>query len=76
MYPQNDEALVKTLGKLLDADLDTVFTLTNTDGKFLYFQFKFEMKLYSGMLIDINIRNDTISLLMNCNHDYYDNLLL
>lgn len=31
VYAQNDSSLVKKLGKLLDADLDTIFTLTNTD---------------------------------------------
>ncbi|XP_054273617.1 NADPH--cytochrome P450 reductase [Macrosteles quadrilineatus] len=31
VYPENDATLVSKLGKLLDADLDTVFTLTNTD---------------------------------------------
>uniref|UniRef100_A0A1B6E5J6 NADPH--cytochrome P450 reductase n=1 Tax=Clastoptera arizonana TaxID=38151 RepID=A0A1B6E5J6_9HEMI len=31
VYPQNDENLVQKLGKLVDADLDTIFTLTNTD---------------------------------------------
>lgn len=31
VYAQNDSSLVNKLGKLLDADLDTVFTLTNTD---------------------------------------------
>lgn len=33
VYPENDSALVIKLGKLLDADLDTIFTLTNTDGQ-------------------------------------------
>lgn len=31
IYAQNDSSLVNKLGKLLDADLDTIFTLTNTD---------------------------------------------
>ncbi|XP_046680657.1 NADPH--cytochrome P450 reductase isoform X2 [Homalodisca vitripennis] len=31
VYPENDATLVARLGKLLDADLDTIFTLTNTD---------------------------------------------
>nr|CAD7429097.1 unnamed protein product [Timema monikensis] len=32
VYPQNNEALVNRLGELLGVNLDTVFTLTNTDG--------------------------------------------
>nr|CAD7408535.1 unnamed protein product [Timema cristinae] len=31
VYPQNNEALVNRLGELLGVNLDTVFTLTNTD---------------------------------------------
>lgn len=31
VYPINNEELVKKLGELLDVDLDTVITLTNTD---------------------------------------------
>ncbi len=32
LYPVNNTELVNKLGKLLDADLDTAITLTNTDG--------------------------------------------
>jgi sulfite reductase alpha subunit-like flavoprotein len=32
VYPINNEELVNKLGELLDVDLDTVITLTNTDG--------------------------------------------
>jgi FAD binding domain. len=32
VYPINNEELVKKLGELLNVDLDTVITLTNTDG--------------------------------------------
>jgi hypothetical protein len=32
VYPINDEELVKKIGELLNVDLDTVITLTNTDG--------------------------------------------
>ncbi|XP_030848141.1 NADPH--cytochrome P450 reductase [Strongylocentrotus purpuratus] len=31
VYPTNDPELVAAIGKILDADLDTVFTLTNVD---------------------------------------------
>ncbi|XP_049956698.1 NADPH--cytochrome P450 reductase [Schistocerca serialis cubense] len=31
VYPMNDEALVNRIGELLNIDLDTVITLTNTD---------------------------------------------
>jgi len=34
IYPVNDAEQVVKLGKLLDADLETIVTLTNTDGKF------------------------------------------
>ena len=30
----NDTALVEAIGKRLNVDLDTVFTLTNVDGEF------------------------------------------
>lgn len=33
VYPTNDSRIVEKIGELLDADLDTVFTLTNVDGK-------------------------------------------
>jgi sulfite reductase alpha subunit-like flavoprotein len=32
VYPINNEELVNKLGELLNVDLDTVITLTNTDG--------------------------------------------
>jgi sulfite reductase alpha subunit-like flavoprotein len=32
VYPINNEQLVNKLGELLNVDLDTVITLTNTDG--------------------------------------------
>ena len=32
VYPINNEELVKKIGELLNVDLDTVITLTNTDG--------------------------------------------
>jgi sulfite reductase alpha subunit-like flavoprotein len=35
VYPTNEERLVNRIGELLGVDLDTIFTLTNTDGKFL-----------------------------------------
>ena len=35
VFPVNDSELVKKIGALCNANLDTIFTLTNTDG--LYF---------------------------------------
>lgn len=32
VYPKNSSELVEKIGKLLNADLDTVFSLLNTDG--------------------------------------------
>lgn len=32
VYPKNSSELVNKIGKLLNADLDTVFSLLNTDG--------------------------------------------
>lgn len=32
VYPINNQELVEKLGELLNVDLDTVITLTNTDG--------------------------------------------
>lgn len=32
IYPINNEELVNKLGELLNVDLDTIITLTNTDG--------------------------------------------
>ena len=32
VYPTNDTTLVEKIGKRLNVDLDTVFTLTNVDG--------------------------------------------
>lgn len=38
VYPVNNEALVMKIGEQCGANLDTVFTLTNTDGEsFLLF---------------------------------------
>lgn len=33
VYPVNNAELVNKIGEKCDANLDTVFTLTNTDGK-------------------------------------------
>lgn len=33
VYPVNDTELVNKIGKQCDTNLDTIFTLTNTDGK-------------------------------------------
>lgn len=33
IYPTNDSELVEAIGKRLDVDLDTVFSLDNVDGK-------------------------------------------
>lgn len=33
VYPVNDKETVEKLGKRLNVDLDTVFTLTNIDGE-------------------------------------------
>lgn len=33
VYPMNDQGLVERIGKLLEVDLDTVFSLKNVDGK-------------------------------------------
>lgn len=33
VYPENRVELVNRIGELLEVDLDTVFTLTNTDGE-------------------------------------------
>ena len=33
VYPVNDRESVERIGKRLNVDLDTVFTLTNVDGK-------------------------------------------
>lgn len=33
VYPTNEEVMVNRIGELLGVDLDTVITLTNTDGK-------------------------------------------
>lgn len=35
VYPSNDPELVEKLGKILDIDLDVVFSLVNKDGKLL-----------------------------------------
>ena len=35
VYPVNSSELVNKLGELLAVDLDTVITLTNTDGKYI-----------------------------------------
>ena len=35
----NDTQLVEAIGKRLNVDLDTVFTLTNVDGEFLILSF-------------------------------------
>lgn len=41
IYPTNNPELVEKIGKLLDVDLDTVFSLNNLDGRFLlYFNAK------------------------------------
>ncbi len=32
VFPSNDEALVKRIGELLNADLDEVISLINVDG--------------------------------------------
>lgn len=32
VYPKNSTALVNKIGELLNTDLDTVFSLLNTDG--------------------------------------------
>jgi len=32
VYPKNSPELVEKIGRLLNADLDTVFSLLNTDG--------------------------------------------
>lgn len=37
VYPVNSTELVKKIGEQCDADLDTIITLTNTDGKWTYF---------------------------------------
>lgn len=33
IYPVNDSEIVEKLGRRLDADLDTLFMLTNIDGE-------------------------------------------
>jgi NADPH-ferrihemoprotein reductase len=44
VFPSNDEALVKRIGELLNADLDEVISLINVDGKFfkilMFFSFQ------------------------------------
>jgi len=37
VYPVNDEELVKKIGEQCGTDLDTIFTLTNTDGEFFIY---------------------------------------
>ena len=37
VYPTNDSVLVEGIGKRLDVDLDTIFSLDNVDGELLYF---------------------------------------
>ena len=37
VYPTNDSVLVEGIGKRLDVDLDTIFSLDNVDGEQLYF---------------------------------------
>lgn len=37
VYPANDTSLVNELGAILGADLDTVFSLNNLDGEWLFF---------------------------------------
>ena len=34
VYPVNDSDIVEGIGKRLEVDLDTIFTLTNVDGRF------------------------------------------
>jgi len=36
VYPVNNEQLVNKIGEQCDTNLDTIFTLTNTDGEFFY----------------------------------------
>lgn len=36
VYPTNSSELVDKIGKLLNADLDAVFSLLNTDGIFFF----------------------------------------
>ena len=33
IFPTNDGQMVEKIGKMLEADLDTVFSLTNVDGE-------------------------------------------
>lgn len=37
VYPVNCTELVNKIGEQCNVDLDTVFTLTNTDGELLFF---------------------------------------
>lgn len=37
VYPVNNADLVKKIGEQCGVDLDTIITLTNTDGELIYF---------------------------------------
>jgi len=49
VYPKNSSELVEKIGELLNADLDTVFSLLNTDGNsLLYFMFNINLLLLNN----------------------------
>jgi hypothetical protein len=41
VYPVNESEIVEGIGKRLEIDLDTVFTLTNVDGMFTFVSLHF-----------------------------------
>jgi len=45
VYPVNNEQLVNKIGEQCDTNLDTIFTLTNTDGE-LFILMSFTFSLY------------------------------
>lgn len=55
IYPTNDPARVERIGKLLDVDLDTVFSLNNLDGMFFF----------------ISVLNEFLNLLFICYTSIY-----
>ena len=46
IFPVNEPHLVSRIGELLKVDLDTVFTLTNIDGRYMYVHMYICMYMY------------------------------
>lgn len=50
----NNDELLEKLAKLLNYDLDRVFTLTNTDGKYHLYRTIYSPTLPGGILREVN----------------------